>query len=85
MTRNDALSLLWMTPNDALSLLWILVNGPMEGHPPIMPPELHHYDLHVWLWRENPAGVFSPTNPAVMCGKGQYSFAGDPPKMVHDH
>ena len=61
------------------------MNGPMEGHPPIMPPELHHYDLHVWLWRENPAGVFSPTNPAVKCGKGQYSFAGDPPKMVHSH
>lgn len=61
------------------------LNGPMEGHPPIMPPELHHYDLHVWLWRENPAGVFSPTNPAVKCGKGQYSFAGDPPKMVGEH
>ena len=61
------------------------LNGPMEGHPPIMPAELHHYDLHVWLWRENPAGVFSPTNPAVKCGKGQYSFAGDPPKMVGGH
>lgn len=61
------------------------LNGPMEGHPPIMPPELHHYDLHVWLWSDNPAGVFSPTNPAVKCGKGQYSFAGDPPKMVGGH
>lgn len=61
------------------------LNGPMEGHPPIMPPELHHYDLHVWLWKNNPAGVYSPTNPAVKCGKGQYSFAGDPPKMVHSH
>ena len=61
------------------------MNGPMEGHPPIMPPELHHYDLHVWLWRENPAGVFSPTNPAVKCGKGQYSFVGDAPKMVGEH
>jgi hypothetical protein len=61
------------------------LNGPMEGHPPIMPPELHHYDLHVWLWKQNSAGVFSPTNPAVKCGKGQYSFAGDPPKMVGGH
>jgi hypothetical protein len=61
------------------------LNGPMEGHPPIMPAEMHHYDLHVWLWKDNPAGVFSPTNPAVKCGKGAYSFAGDPPKMVGGH
>jgi len=61
------------------------MNGPMEGHPPIMPPEAYHYDLHVWLWKNNPAGVFSPTNPAVKCGKGQYSFAGDAPKMVGEH
>ena len=36
------------------------LNGPMEGHPPIMPPELHHYDLHVWLWRaESGRGVLA--------------------------
>src|SRR3546814_9784681 len=34
-------------------------NGPMEGHEPLMPQELHHYDLHVWLFRENPEGVFA--------------------------
>lgn len=27
--------------------------GPMEGHAPIMPAELHHWDLHVWLWKTN--------------------------------
>lgn len=43
------------------------LDGPMDGHPPIMPVELKHYDLHVWFWRANPAGVFSPTNPAVKC------------------
>lgn len=60
--------------------------GPMEGHPPIMPPEMHHYDLHVWLWKDNPAGVFSPTNPAVSCPKGGYSHIGDAPVMVgHQH
>ena len=42
-------------------------DGPMEGHQPVMPAELVHYDLHVWLWRTNPTGVFSPTNPAVRC------------------
>ena len=61
------------------------LNGPMEGHPPIMPAELHHYDLHVWLWKENPAGVFSPTNPSVSCPKGGYTHAADGAKMVHAH
>jgi hypothetical protein len=62
------------------------LEGPMEGHPPIMPPEFHHYDLHVWLWKTNPAGVFSSTNPAVKCPQGGYSHAGAAPKMVgHEH
>ena len=26
-----------------------------------------HYDRHVWLWRENPNGVFDQFNPAVSC------------------
>jgi hypothetical protein len=26
-----------------------------------------HFDRHVWLYRENPRGVFSPYNPAVSC------------------
>jgi hypothetical protein len=26
-----------------------------------------HFDRHVWLYRENPNGVFSPFNPAVSC------------------
>jgi len=58
--------------------------GPMEGHEPIMPAELHHWDLHVWLWKANPNGMFSATNSAVKCpttGYG-YSFADAPPKMV---
>lgn len=61
------------------------LQGPMEGHKPVMPSELHHYDLHVWLWKENPEGVFSPTNPAVRCPPGPYSFAEEAPSMVHRH
>ena len=62
------------------------LQGPMEGHKPLMPEGLHHYDLHVWLWKNNPEGVFSPTNPAVKCPKATYSFAEDAPKMVpHKH
>ena len=61
------------------------LGGPMEGHQPVMPVELHHYDLHVWLWKANPEGVFSPTNPAVKCPTTGYSFAEAAPKMAHDH
>jgi hypothetical protein len=61
------------------------LGGPMEGHQPVMPVELHHYDLHVWLWKANPEGVFSPTNPAVKCPTTGYSFAEMAPKMAHDH
>jgi len=56
--------------------------GPMEGHYPLMPIELHHYDLHVWLFKTNPAGMFNPTNPTVKCPKTGYSFTDQPPKLV---
>ncbi|HXF95947.1 MAG TPA: hypothetical protein VNI61_07570, partial [Gemmatimonadales bacterium] len=49
-------------------------DGPMAGHHPIMPEALRHWDLHVWLWRENPAGVFTPTNPALRCPPGVYTL-----------
>lgn len=39
-------------------------DGPMEGHAPGMP---RHYDLHVWLFEANPAGVFAVWNPAISC------------------
>ena len=58
--------------------------GPMEGHAPIMPAELHHWDLHVWLYKNNPNGMFSATNSAVKCpttGYG-YTFKDEAPKMV---
>lgn len=61
------------------------LQGPMEGHQPLMPAGFHHYDLHVWLWKTNPAGVYSATNPAVKCQDKGYSFAEAAPKMVHPH
>jgi hypothetical protein len=61
------------------------LGGPMEGHKPLMADGLHHYDLHVWLWKNNPEGVFSPTNPAVKCPATGYSFTEAAPKMVHGH
>lgn len=44
--------------------------GPMDGHEPIMPTSLRHYDLHVWLWKDNPRGMFTSTNAALKCAPG---------------
>ena len=50
--------------------------GPMDGHEPIMPATLRHYDLHVWLWKDNPKGVFTSTNAALKCTPGSpYTIA----------
>ena len=78
----------WFMPTEiaggkAPSVFGQELGGPMEGHKPLMPDGLHHYDLHVWLWKTNPEGVFSPTNPAVKCPTTGYSFAETAPKMVH--
>jgi len=37
-----------------------------------------HFDRHVWIYRENPRGVFTPLNPAVTCmhHKGAQGHAG---------
>jgi hypothetical protein len=61
-------------------------DGPMAGHEPLMPASLHHYDLHVWLWKENPAGMFNATNPGVGCAGHPYAEMEQPPPMVaHAH
>ncbi|MEO6238929.1 MAG: hypothetical protein ABIQ52_18185 [Vicinamibacterales bacterium] len=39
-------------------------DGPMPGHVPGMP---WHWDLHAWVWAENPTGVFSQWNPKISC------------------
>ena len=39
-------------------------NGPMPGHFPGMP---WHWDLHVWVWANNPTGMFESWNPAISC------------------
>lgn len=61
-------------------------DGPMEGHEPLMPRELHHYDLHVWLWKRNPAGLFAVTNPDVGCAGHPYALMEQPTAIVpHGH
>lgn len=34
-----------------------------------------HYDLHVWVWQDNPSGVFAPFNPTVSCPATAASIA----------
>ena len=48
----------------APSLFGQTFDGPMPPHGPGQPP---HYDLHVWLWQANPAGVFFPFNANLSC------------------
>jgi hypothetical protein len=57
-------------------------DGPMAGHEPLMPDALHHYDLHVWLFKDNPAGMFATTNPNVSCANYAYEFLEEPPATV---
>lgn len=43
----------------------------MEDDPATEFDEAHgfepHYDRHIWLYRDNPLGVFAPMNPTVTC------------------
>ena len=52
------------TDDDRPSVLGLTFEGPMEGHSPGMPV---HYDLHAWIWKSNPRGMFSQWNPRVHC------------------
>lgn len=40
------------------------LDGPMTGHTPGAPS---HFDLHVWLFKANPNGMFDVWNPDVRC------------------
>ena len=31
------------------------------------PVPVDHYSLHVWVWKNNPWGMYSPYNPKVSC------------------
>ncbi len=52
------------TDDDRPSTLGQPFDGPMPGHNPTMPV---HYDLHVWLFSENPSGLFAQFNPSLSC------------------
>jgi hypothetical protein len=50
--------------NPAPALFGHTFDGPMAGHNPSMP---WHYDLHVWVVEQNPAGTFAQFNPVISC------------------
>lgn len=51
----------------------------MEDDPATEVDEAHmfepHYDLHVWLYRENPNGIFTQFNPNATCAHHQQPAA----------
>jgi hypothetical protein len=51
-----------------------VVPAPLVPAPPTLfgqtfhhSPERNSYELHVWAWRNNPAGTFAPFNPKLAC------------------
>jgi hypothetical protein len=76
----------WLVPLAAAkerpSLFGQPFQGPMEGHEPLIPQGYYHYDLHAWLFKDNPLGMFSPTNPNVTCDGADYSLLEMPTKLV---
>ena len=62
------------TDPDRPYLFGMPFDGPMLGHDPEMPI---HYDLHVWLYRHNPAGQFAMWNPRVHCPEGARFMPAD--------
>jgi hypothetical protein len=80
----------WLVPLEVAkerpSILGQLFQGPMEGHEPLIRAGFHHYDLHAWLFKDNPNGMFAPTNPDVSCeGAGDFSLLEVGTKMVEPH
>ena len=41
------------------------------GVQPLTEAGVAHWSLHVWLWEENPRGMFFPFNPAVSCAAAE--------------
>jgi len=76
----------WLVPlafaKERPTLLGHPFQGPMEGHEPLIPKGFHHYDLHAWLFKDNPLGMFSPTNPNVTCEDADFNIMAMPTKLV---
>jgi hypothetical protein len=47
---------------------------PFDYHPEVGGGFPAYYDLHVWLYRDNPSGMFAPYNPAVTCENHNFNL-----------
>jgi hypothetical protein len=56
--------------------------GPMEGHEPLIAKDYVHYDLHAWLFKNNPLGMFAPTNPEVSCKDSDFALLEMPTRHM---
>lgn len=76
----------WLVPLAAVkerpTLLGQPFEGPMEGHEPLIPRDFYHYDLHAWLFKDNPLGMFTATNPNVSCKGYDFTLLEHATKMV---
>jgi hypothetical protein len=77
----------WLVPltdevTERPSLFGQPFQGPMEGHHPLIPVEFVHYDLHVWLFKDNPLGIFSPTNSDVTCADYAFAMLAKPTRLM---
>ncbi|MEY2446111.1 MAG: hypothetical protein QOE00_2691 [Ilumatobacteraceae bacterium] len=52
------------TDTDRPTLFGHVFDGPMPGHEPGMPV---HFDLHAWVYTNNPTGELSAWNPNITC------------------
>ncbi|MFD3539806.1 hypothetical protein ACFWUQ_09935 [Streptomyces sp. NPDC058662] len=55
------------TDDDRPSLFGQPFKGPIPGR---FKGQKTHYALHVWLWKDNPAGLFATFNPEARCLPG---------------
>ena len=56
------------TDGDRPTMLGHPLEGPMPGHETGMPV---HYDLHAWVFTNNPSGELAAWNPRVSCEVGR--------------
>jgi len=57
--------------------------GPMEGHEPSIQQQFVNYDLHAWIFKPNPIGMFAATNPEVKCEGYEHALLEPPTKHVN--
>ncbi len=70
----------WLANNDGPPTFHGVAYDTMADDPATEVDEAHmfepHFDRHVWIYRDNPNGVFAPFNPAVTCVHHQAQATG---------